>query len=95
MPQQRAARASLRWRAALHERIAGVARARERPHLTSDLLDICKKYRADRDGVLRATCDHLLGNEMSSSGAPEINHVLSLEECRVIANRLNELYGIR
>jgi hypothetical protein len=62
--------------------------------LTSDLLDICRTYRADRDGVLRATCDHLLGNEMSSSGAPEIGHTLSLEECRIIATRLNELYGI-
>jgi hypothetical protein len=62
--------------------------------LTSDLLDVCKTYRADRDGVLRATCDHLLGNDMSSSGAPEIGHVLSVDECRVIAMRLDELYGI-
>jgi len=63
--------------------------------LTSDLLDICKTFPADRDGVMRATCDRLLGNEMSSSGAPEIGHVFSLDECRVIAARLNELYGIR
>lgn len=63
--------------------------------LTSDLLDVCKTFPADRAGVMRATCDHLLGNEMSSSGAPEIAHVLSLDECRVIAARLNELYGIR
>lgn len=63
--------------------------------LTSDLLDVCKTFPADRNGVMRATCDRLLGNEASSSGAPEIGHAFSLEECRVIAGRLNELYGIR
>jgi len=56
--------------------------------LTSDLLDVCKTFPADRGGVMRATCDHLLGNEMSSSGAPEIGHEFSLDECRVIAARL-------
>jgi hypothetical protein len=63
--------------------------------LTSDLLDVCKTFPADRGGVMRATCDRLLGNQMSSSGAPEIGHVLSLDECGIIAARLNELYGIR
>jgi len=62
--------------------------------LTSDLLDICKTFPEDRNGVMRATCDHLLRNEASSSGAPEIGHAFALDECRVIAARLNQLYAI-
>lgn len=62
---------------------------------TSDLLDVCRTFPADRAGVMRATCDHVLGNEMSSSGWSYVEgRVFSLDECRVIAGRLNELYDI-
>jgi hypothetical protein len=63
--------------------------------LTSDLLDVCKTFPADRDGALRAVCDEELARAMSSAGAAERAHQLSLAECQTLAARLNDLYGIR
>lgn len=66
-----------------------------RPHaLTTDLLDVCKTFPADRNGALRAICDEELRYENAGS-RPAIARIRSLEECRVMAARLNDLYGIR
>ncbi|CAN5694445.1 hypothetical protein BH11MYX4_BH11MYX4_34610 [soil metagenome] len=61
---------------------------------TDDLLDICKTYAADRNGTLRAVCDEELRYENATS-RPAIARRYSIDECRIIAPRLNELYGIR
>lgn len=60
---------------------------------TDDLLDICKNYPADRNGTLRSVCDEELRYENASS-RPAIARTYSIEECRVVAARLDELYGI-
>ena len=62
--------------------------------LTDDLLDICKTFPSDRDGTLRAICDEELHYE-NESERPAIARRHSIEECRVIATRLNELYGVQ
>ena len=61
---------------------------------TDDLLDICKTYPADRNGTLRAVCDEELRYENATS-RPAIARRYTIDECRIIATRLNELYGIR
>ncbi len=83
----------------LHRKLRFVATAREaegrvEPHpLTSDLLDLCKAFPQDRNGALRAVCDRELGYE-SKGARPAIYIPFTLEESRVIASRLNEMYGI-
>lgn len=62
--------------------------------LTDDLLDVCKTYPADRNGALRRVCDEEFKYE-DASLRPAIARSYSLEECQVMAARLNELYGIR
>lgn len=63
------------------------------PH-TDDLLEICKSYPDDRNGTLRAVCDEELRYE-NASARPAIARRYSIDECRTMATRLNELYGIR
>ncbi|MBX3187611.1 MAG: hypothetical protein KF819_11375 [Labilithrix sp.] len=62
--------------------------------LTSDLLDVCKRFPADREGALRAICDDELRWE-EGGVRPAIARVYSVDETRVIADRLNDLYGVR
>lgn len=71
---------------------SGGARVEPFAH-TDDLLDICKTYPADRNGTLRSMCDEELRYENGGS-RPLSAPIYSIEECRVIAARLNELYGI-
>lgn len=61
--------------------------------LTSDIIDVCKAFESDRNGVLRAVCDRELQYERSGS-RPAIATVYEPEEVRVLADRLNDLYGI-
>lgn len=62
--------------------------------MTDDLLDVCKTYPADRHGTLQSICDEEFEYE-NASARPAIARRYSLEECQVMAARLNELYGIR
>lgn len=71
----------------------GGARVEPYAH-TDDLLAICKAFPADRAGALQPMCDEELRYE-NASERPAIARVYSLEACRVMATRLNELYGIR
>ena len=61
--------------------------------LTDDLLDVCKTYPSDRNGALRSLCDEELRYE-NADARPAIGRRYSMEECQVIAARMNELYGI-
>ncbi len=61
--------------------------------LKSDMLDICKRF-PERASVLQKICDDLLRYEAAGGGAPEVGIIYSPDEARVIAMRLNELYGI-
>lgn len=62
------------------------------PH-TDDLLDICKTFPDDRNGTLKGVCDEELKYE-NGGARPTIGRVYTADESRVIAARMNEIYGI-
>jgi hypothetical protein len=61
--------------------------------LTDDLLDICKTFPEDRNGTLRSVCDEELRYEHGGA-RPTIGRTYTADEARVIAARMNEIYGI-
>lgn len=65
------------------------------PHaLTSDIVDVCRTYTDDRRGALRAVCDREL-ERADQATRTDMAVNLSEEEVAALANRLNDLYGIK
>lgn len=71
---------------------SGSARVEPFPH-TDDLLDICKTFADDRNGVLKGMCDEELKYE-NATERPAVARIYSEAECAAMAKRLNEVYGI-
>jgi hypothetical protein len=81
----------------LHERLRFVAKAEGgvTPFVwPSDVRDVCARFPAERGGVLRSICDEEARAEESGMRTASFRQYAP-DESRAIADRVNELYGIR